>query len=681
MPRTTSLTEAQARKRIEQLRAEIRRHDYLYFVLNAPEISDREYDRLMRELRELEQQFPHLITPDSPTQRVGEQPLEGFEHVRHSVPMLSIDNTYSLAELREFDARVRKALGSAPYSYVVDPKIDGVAVSLRYERGTLVLGATRGDGYTGDDITANIKAIRSVPLRLLGDDLPEVVEVRGEVFWPTESFEAYNRQRRQRGEPEFANPRNATAGTLKQLDPRIVAERGLAFAAHGHGQIEPFPPHVATHVELFERFRRWGVPTIPHSRHCADIGQVAEYVEEFGAIRHTLGFETDGLVVKINELALRDRLGATSKAPRWCIAYKYAAEQARTRLLDVVFQVGKLGTITPVAQLEPVQLSGTTVQRASLHNFDQIRRLDVRIGDTVIVEKAGEIIPQVVGVERDKRPPNAKVIEPPKRCPECGGKVEQDPGGVAIRCTNRKCPARLVERIRFFCGRDQMDIEGLGAVLVETLVNKGFIRSYADIYRLKDRRDELIALERLGKKSVDNLLRAIEASKKRPLSRLLAALNIRHVGHHTAELLARHFGTIDRLAEASEEELMQIEGIGPEVARSVREWFDDPANRRIIEELRAVGVQMHEPRPRRAARRPLEGKTIVVTGTLSKYSRREIEDLIERLGGHAASSVSKKTDFVLVGENPGSKLDKARQLGVPTISEAEFEKMIAGASD
>ncbi len=679
MPGARTLTESQARQRIEQLRAEIRRHDYLYFVRNEPEISDREYDRLMRELRELEQQFPHLITPDSPTQRVGEQPIEGFEHVRHSVPMLSIDNTYSLAELREFDARVRKALGATPYSYVVDPKIDGVAVSLRYENGALVLGATRGDGVTGDDITANIRAIRSVPLRLLGDDVPAVVEIRGEVFWPNESFEAYNRQRRQRGEPEFANPRNATAGTLKQLDPRVVAERGLSFAAHGHGRIEPFPEGVTTHVELFEHLRRWGVPTIPHSRHCRDIAAVAEYVEEFGGIRHTLGFETDGLVVKINELALRERLGATSKAPRWCIAYKYAAEQARTKLLDVVFQVGKLGTITPVAQLEPVQLSGTTVQRASLHNFDQIRRLDVRIGDTVIVEKAGEIIPQVVGVERDKRPKDAKTIEPPDRCPECGGRIEQDPGGVAIRCTNRRCPARLVERLKFFCGRDQMDIEGLGAVLVETLVNKGFIGSYADIYRLKDRRDELIALERLGEKSVDNLLRAIEDSKKRPLSRLLAALNIRHVGHHTAELLARHFGTIEKLAQASEEELMQVEGVGPEVARSVRQWFDDPANRRILDELRSVGVQMHEPRRRTAARRPLEGKTVVVTGTLANYSRREIEELIERLGGHAASSVSRKTDFVLVGENPGSKLEKARKLGVPTIGEEEFEKMVGPA--
>lgn len=664
-------------RRIAALREELRRHDYLYYVQNAPEISDEAYDRLMAELRELEAEHPELITPDSPTQRVGERPLEGFEHVRHRVPMLSIDNTYSPDELREFDARVRRRLDTAAPDYLVDPKVDGVAVSLRYEDGRLVLGATRGDGETGDDITANIRAIRAVPLRLRGDDWPAVVEARGEVYWPRPAFDACNRKRQAAGEPAFANPRNATAGTLKQLDSRIVAERGLAFVAHGFGEVAPFPPGVKRHSELAERFRAWGLPVSPHARVFHGIEPVIEFVARWDSQRRELDFETDGLVIKLDVLEQRELLGFTSKSPRWCIAYKYSAEQARTRVLDVVFQVGKQGTITPVANLEPVLLAGTTVKRATLHNFDQVRRLDLHIGDTVTIAKAGEIIPQVLAVDPRRRPAHARRVHVPTHCPECGAPVERDEGGVYVRCTNRRCTGQRIERLRHFCGRDQMDIEGAGDVLVEQLVNAGLVSGYADFYRLRERRAELLELERMGEKSADNLLAGIEASRQRPLSRLLAALNIRHVGANTAELLAEHFGTLDALAAADEAALQEVEGIGPEVAASVRSWFDSEFGRETIADLKSVGIDPVQPRrPRRAAEGPLAGKTVVVTGTLERYSRKEIEDLIKSLGGKAAGSVSKKTDFLVAGAEAGSKLDKARELGVRVLTEDEFDRLI-----
>jgi len=663
--------------RIAALRAEIRRHDKLYYTEAKPVISDRQYDRLLDELRALEARHPELVTPDSPTQRVGERPLEGFEHVRHEVPMLSIDNTYSADELRDFDGRVRRGLGHGKYDYVVDPKIDGVAVTLRYEAGRLVLGATRGDGQTGDDITQNLRTIRSVPLRLEGEDWPDVLEVRGEVFWPRTDFNEFNRKLAADGKELFKNPRNATAGTLKQLDASIVARRGLVFQAHGYGAIEPMPRGVSLHEELFVRLREWGVPANPHARRCADIEEVIRFVGEWDVQRREIDYETDGLVVKVNQLRLRERLGATSKAPRWCIAYKYAAEQAESRLLSVDFQVGKLGTITPVANLEPVQLSGTTVKRATLHNFDQVRRLGVRIGDTVLVEKAGEIIPQVVSVMADKRPSGTTSIKPPKKCPECAGDVVQDEGGVYLRCINPACPAQFVERLRFFCGRNQMDIEGAGAKLVESLCQNKLVESYADLYRLHERREALVQLERMGEKSVDNLLEGIEASKRQPLARVLAALGIRHVGTNTAELLAEHFGEMGKLMGASDEALQQVEGIGPEVATSIRAWFGSEAGRWTIAELKAVGVNLKQPRPRATRRAAaLEGKTLVVTGTLERYSRKEIEDLIKRLGGKATGSVSKKTDYVVAGESAGSKLTKAQQLGVPVLSEREFEELI-----
>lgn len=662
---------------VAELRAEIRRHDRLYYTEAQPVISDQQYDRLMDELCALEAEHPELVTPDSPTQRVGERPLAGFEHVRHAVPMLSIDNTYSADELREFDRRVRRGVDQAEYDYVVDPKIDGVAVALRYEAGRLVLGATRGDGQTGDDITQNLRTIRSIPLRLDGEDWPAVLEVRGEVFWPRSDFDEFNRKLVAEGKEPFKNPRNATAGTLKQLDSSIVAQRGLTFQAHGYGAIEPMPSGVSLHEELFERLRAWSVPTSPYARRCADIDEVVAFVEEWDAGRRKIDYETDGLVAKVNQLKLRTALGATSKAPRWCIAFKYAADQAESRLLSVDFQVGKLGTITPVANLEPVELAGTTVKRATLHNFDQVKRLGLHVGDTVIVEKAGEIIPQVVDVVTDKRSPDAAPIEPPEKCPECGGDAVQDEGGVYLRCINPACPAQLVERLKFFCGRNQMDIEGAGAKLVESLCEHGLVRSYADLYRLHERRDELVRLERMGEKSADNLLVGIETSKRRPLARVLAALNVRHVGASTAELLAEHFSDIDALAAADEEALQEVEGVGPEVAAALRVWFESDSGRQTIADLKSVGVNMTRPR-QRAARQvaALKGKTVVVTGTLANRSRKEIETLVRQLGGKPTSSVSKKTDYVVAGENPGSKLSKAQQLGVTVLSERQFERLV-----
>ncbi len=665
---------------IAELQEQINRHDYLYYVEGKPEISDREYDRLFDRLKELEAAHPELATPDSPTQRVGGEPIEGFAHVTHAVPMLSIDNTYNEAEVREFDGRVVKGLEGGAYEYIVDPKIDGVSASLRYEDGVLVLGATRGDGRTGDDVTANVKTIRSIPLRLRGKDWPQVLEVRGEVYWPRKEFDAFNTKREKEGLEQFANPRNATAGTLKQLDSKVVAGRGLAFTAHGFGEIVASAPssrrEFETAADLFAAMKRWGIPTNPHTRICKNADEVIAFIEKWESQRHDLPYETDGLVVKVNRLDQRETLGSTSRYPRWCIAYKYAAEQAESVLRSVDFQVGKLGTITPRAVMDPMQLSGTTVRHATLHNFDQVERLDVRIGDTVVVEKAGEIIPQVIRVVAEKRPKDAKKIVPPKKCPVCGGVVAKDEGGVYIRCINPSCEAQLKERLRYFCGRDQMDVEGAGEVLVEQLVDSGLVHQFADLYALKDRRDALVALERMGEKSADNLLAGIERSKKQPLARVLAALNIRHVGAATAEVLAEHFGEMGRIAEATEDELQQVEGVGPELASSIRQFFSSAAGRKAWQSLCEAGVNMKQPKTARSGEQPLAGKTIVVTGTLENWGRNEVERLIKELGGKPVGSVSRKTDFVLAGSDPGSKLAKAHELHVKVLSEADFMSLI-----
>ena len=659
-----------AAQRIDQLRAEIREHDYAYYTAGKPVVSDREYDRLLEELRQVEADHPELITPDSPTQRVGETPIAGFEHVTHAIPMLSVDNTYDADQLRKFDERVAKGLGGASYRYLVDPKIDGVAVSLRYETGLLTLAATRGDGTTGDDITHNVRTLRSVPLRLAGKKLPEIVEARGEIVWPSDDFQRFNEQRERAGEQTFANPRNATAGSLKQLDPRNLAGRNLIFVAHGFGVIEPLQAETAH--EVFDEFTKWGIPVSPYRAVCASIEAVISELDEWDERRHGLPYETDGLVLKVDSLAQRDTLGATGRYPRWCIAYKFAAEQAQSVVLSVDYQVGKLGTITPRAVMEPMQLSGTTVRHASLHNFDQVDRLDVRVGDTVIVEKAGEIIPQVVAVVTELRPKNAKPLRRPTKCPECMGEVVQDEGGVYLRCVNPACPAQRKERLVHFARRNQMDIEGAGTVLVETLVDQGLLADCADFYHLHEQRDKLIGLERMGEKSVDNLLAGIEQSKQQPLSRLLAALNIRHVGASTAEQLAEHFGSLDKLAAANEEQLVEVEDVGPEVAASLRRFFTSTPGTKLIERLRELGLNFKQPRRRAAADSPFAGKTVVVTGTLESMSRPEAQALIKKLGGKPTGSVSSKTDLLVCGASPGSKLDQAEKLGVEVIDEEQF---------
>ncbi len=678
-------------RRVEALRKEIRRHDHAYYVLAKPVISDREYDRFLEELKRLETEHPELITPDSPTQRVGESPIEGFRHVTHAVPMLSIDNTYNEQELRDFDQRVAKGLGGESYQYLMDPKIDGVAVSLVYEKGVLVFGATRGDGVTGDDITHNLRTVQSIPLRLLEDGVPDLLEVRGEVFWPREDFRRFNARREAAGLPTFANPRNATTGTLKQLDPRNVTGRRLQFLAYGFGRVEPL--RAPTQSALFKSFQRWGIPISPHACVLDSVERIIERLPEWDRRRHDLPYETDGLVIKVDALDQRDALGATSRFPRWCIAYKFAAEQAESRLVQVDFMVGKLGTITPRAVMEPVQLSGTVVRHASLHNFDQVDRLGVRIGDMVILEKAGEIIPQVVSVVLEKRPKNTKAIQRPTRCPACKGGVERDVGGVYLRCINPSCPAQLKERLAFFAGRDQMDIEGLGAVMVEKMVEKGWLRSYADIYtRLPKLHDELPFLEieqqrttdgevkvtktRFGDKRTEKLLAGIERSKKQPLARLLAAMNIRHVGSTTAELLASHFGSMEKLRKASREELTEVEGVGPEVAESIAHFFAGQTANQVLDQLAEAGVNMSQPKRHVAADSPLAGKTVVITGTLESMDRKQAQDLVNKLGGTAAGSVSKKTDFLVVGADPGSKLVKANELGIQTLDEAAFLKLV-----
>jgi len=655
---------------MERLRNEIRRHDYLYYVAARPEIGDREYDALMVRLRELEGASSEPIPPDSPTQRVGGQPLDGFETVAHAVPMLSVDNTYGADELRAFAVRVGKALGDESWEYVVDPKIDGVAVSLRYEGGVLVQALTRGDGKRGDDITLNVRTIRSVPLSLVGDGIPAVLEVRGEIVWPTDDFAEYNKRREaERGEA-FANPRNAAAGTLKQLDPAKVADRGLVFVAHSLGAGAGLG---GTHREVFAKLAGWGIPVSQYADTCANIEAVIAKIGEWDERRRGLPYETDGLVIKVNSLAQRIEIGATSRHPKWCIAYKFAPDQAQSVLVSVDYQVGKLGNITPRANMEPMDLAGTTVRHATLHNWDQIERLGVMIGDTVIVEKAGEIIPQVVGVVEGLRQADARPIERPAACPACGGEVGQDEGEVAIKCLSPMCEAQLKERLINFCGRDQMDIEGAGRKLIEMLVDKGFLSDFADLYLLKGKADALAAIPGLGKRSVEKLLAGIEASKSQPLSRLLPALGIRFVGRTAGRLLAGEFGTMEAVRSASQGD-PGVDGVGPAMLGSLKQFFNSDAGAAVIDRLRVAGVNMTEPEkeapPTGSA--SLTGKTVVVTGTLETMKRKEAETLVVELGGKASSSVTKKTTFVVAGDKAGSKLTKAQSLGVEVIDETEF---------
>jgi len=738
------------RKRIEWLRDEIRKHDHLYYVLNRPKISDRQYDKLFAELKALEEANPQFIIPDSPTQRVSEQPLEGFTNVRHAVPMLSMDNTYNADELRAFDERVRKQLASKDYDYVVELKIDGVAISLRYEDGVLATAATRGDGEVGDDVTANVRTIKAVPLALLGGaKIPAVLEVRGEVYMPTSAFIELNKLRAEAGEPAFANPRNAAAGSLKLLDAKITAARNLSFFAYATGQISE--PLAENHYQTLQRFKKLGLPVNPNIKKAGDINEVIDICFGWSERRLKLDYLIDGMVIKINRFEQRNILGATGRAPRWCISYKFAAEQAETTVESIVVQVGKGGTLTPVANLTPVFLAGTTVKRASLHNFDQLNRLDVRESDTVVIEKAGEIIPQVVEVKKERRPKGTSPFKLPKKCPNCGGDVKKDEEGVFLRCVNPDCLGKLKEQIRYFAGRGQMDIEHLGEALIDQLVDAGLVKNFADIYKLT--KEDLLELERMADKSAQNVIDSIDASKTRPLWRLVAGLGIRHIGGQTAQVLAEHFGSLDKLRNATFEELkkaltvtddpkypktiyeymnnlenkeviriavnkhrghplwMFIKELGIKkiaektlkniaekfnsiddflsatsdlenlkqrlskkiVPQSIFDYFRDKNNNRVLDELLS---EVQPTAPKQKASDILAGQTIVVTGTLSHFTRQQVKQTIKDHGGKVSSSVSKKTSFVVAGEDAGSKLDKARLLQVKVIDENKFLQII-----
>lgn len=671
---TTGTANASAARRIEELRKILREHDYRYYVLAQPTISDGEYDRLMQELLDLEHARPDLVTPDSPTQRVSGEPTKEFPTVTHAIPMLSLSNTYNEDEVRDFDRRVRSLLGKERFRYVGELKIDGVAVSLLYKGGLFVRGATRGDGSRGDDITQNLKTIRSIPLRPVSKKRGlEDFEVRGEVFMARDDFERMNKEREASGEKLFANPRNSAAGTLKLQDSRIVAARPLNFSAYflRSDQFE-----LTSHHDNLNILRDLGFPISQHSRICADVDEVIHYWKHWEERRERLLYDIDGVVVKVDSLRQQARLGMIAKSPRWAIAFKFAARQATTTLKDVRLQVGRVGTITPVADLEPVFVGGTTVSRATLHNEDYIRELDIRIGDTVVVEKGGDVIPKVSSVVPEKRPRGTRPYTIPGKCPECGSKISRPAGEANYFCENTECAAQVRGRIEHFAHRGGMDIEGLGEAVVDQLVRLGFIQNCADLYELHRHRDRLVDLERWGEKSVDNLLQAIEESKKRPFTRVLFAIGIRHVGAGVAQLIVNQFRSMDRLMRASQEELQQVQGIGPRIAESMRLFLADKHNQRIIERLRKAGVQFEEKQKRAAAGSPLAGKTFVLTGTLSSFTREEAKQKIEELGGRVASSVSQNTDYLVIGDEAGSKLDKAKELGVPTLDENSFLRLV-----
>lgn len=661
-------------KRVEELRRLIRYHDYKYYVENQPEISDYEYDQLVKELEKLESEYPELITPDSPTQRVAGEPIAGFKTVKHRIPMLSLSNCYTPEEIREFDQRVRKALPKEKVEYVAELKIDGVAVSLEYRDGKFYRGATRGDGYQGDDVTFNLRTIKSIPLVLNTDDKRLMnIEVRGEVYLDRETFRRINREREAAGEELFANPRNAAAGSLKLLDPKITATRNLDIFIHSLGELPE--PVASTHFETLLKLKEIGLKINPHMRLCRDIEEVIEVWREWETRRHSLPYDIDGLVVKVNNLDQQRRLGTTMKSPRWAMAFKFSPTQATTKLKDIVLQVGRTGAITPVAILEPVELAGSTISRATLHNQEEIARKDIRIGDTVIIEKAGEVIPEVVKPIPSLRTGAEKVFKMPTTCPVCGSKLRKDPEEVVFRCENINCPAQIKRRLVHFASRSAMDIEGLGEAMVEQLVDKGLVKDIADIYNLTY--DQLINLERMGDKSVRNLLSAIEKSKHRSLADLIFGLGIRHVGRHAAEILAKEFESLDELMETPLERLTKIREIGPVMAESIYQTLHDPETRKLIDRLKKAGVNMRSEKEKVPTGK-LAGKTFVLTGTLSRYTREEASRLIRELGGEVASSVSKKVDYLIVGENPGSKLDRARELGIKTLTEEEFIALIEG---
>jgi DNA ligase (NAD+) len=673
----TSTKDKTIEENIEKLRDLIRHHEYLYYVQDAPEIPDAEFDRLMQELKKLESAHPELITPDSPTQRVGGKPREGFLKVEHSRPMLSLDNALNEQELRNWDRRVHELAGSDKIEYVCELKLDGMSLALTYGAGKLQRGVTRGDGSVGEDVTSNVRTLRSVPLsidpaKLKKAGLPADFEVRGEVIMPIGSFERMNEDRERQNLSKFANPRNAAAGTIRVLEPNIVAQRRLDFYAYFllvNGQY--FPDH---HADALDALHAIGFKVNPNHSVATNIDQVLAFINKAEQMRDRLGYEIDGVVIKVNSRRTQERLGFTGKAPRWAIAYKYAARSGITQVEDIKPQVGRTGKLTPVAWLKPVPIGGTTVSRATLHNMDEIERLGVKIGDWVMVERGGDVIPKVVKVIEDKDHARGnREFQMPERCPVCGGHVVRVEGEADHRCVNTACPAKLRESILHFAARSVMNIEGMGESLVNQLCDRGLVKDIADIYELN--KDKLLTLERIGEKSAQNLLNEIEQSRKLPLERVIFGLGIRFVGERTAEFLAEHFGSMDALMNASVEELQEVNEVGPRIAESIRQFFDEPRNRNLVERLRKYVNFTGKKRERGTA---LAGKTFVITGTLANYSRDAAKKMIEDAGGKVSGSVSKKTDYVVAGEDPGSKLEKARELGVKVIGEKEMEELAKG---
>lgn len=662
-----------AKARIEELRRLLEHHNRLYYVLDAPEISDAEYDALFRELQELEKRFPELVTPGSPTQRVGGAPLEKFAAVAHRLPMLSLENAVNEAEIREFDQRVKKVLGlssDATIDYICEPKMDGLAVELVYEDGLLTVASTRGDGVTGEDVTANIRTIRSLPLRLGGRDVPRLLEVRGEVFLSLEAFRLINTEKEENGEAPFANPRNAAAGSLRQLDPRVTAKRPLSFFCYAPGVCEG--ARFASQQEFLDAAAARGIPVNPLASRVTGIEAAVGYYLEMQERRESLPYEIDGTVVKVDSFALQAELGEKSRSPRWAVACKFPPRQAETVVEAIIPSVGRTGVITPVAQLRPVEISGVTVSRATLHNWDEIAAKDIRVGDAVVVERAGDVIPAVVRALPERRSPDAQPSRPPERCPECGSAVVRIADEVAVRCMGLSCPPQIRESIIHFASRTAMDIEGLGEKFIEQLLSLGLVTSVADLYRLT--RDDFMRFERMGEKLASNLLSAIENSKRRDLGRFIFALGIRHVGERTAKSLAQAFGSLENLERATVEELTSVRDIGLTVAQSIRTFFDNPTNIAVIRRMLEGGVAPTVEQKKVGGR--FTGKSFVFTGTLTRFTREEAQRLVESEGGHAVGSVSKKTDYVIAGANAGSKLDRARELGVTVLSEDEFLEMV-----
>jgi len=663
--------------RLNELREQINYHNYRYYVLDDPVVSDAEFDRLLKELTRLEEQYPELVTPDSPTQRVGAAPLEKFETVRHRQPMISLENAFSEAEAREFDERLKRFLRSSEdFHYVMEPKMDGTAIELVYERGRFTVGSTRGDGIRGENVTQNLKTIHTIPLQVLTrqEPAPELLEVRGEVYMDLEEFRKLNDQRLAQGEPAFANPRNAAAGSLRQLDPNITASRPLKIYCYGIGEVQG--RSFSTHWEVLQTLKKWGFRINPLIERGVGIEAAIACHHRLEHQRHGLPYEIDGMVLKVDSLALQERLGAKARSPRWALAYKFAATQETTRVLDIVVNVGRTGAVTPMAVMEPVEVGGVTVSRATLHNEDEVARKDVRLGDWVLIQRAGDVIPEVVKVITERRTGAEAPFKMPKTCPVCSTPLVRPAGEKVTRCPNPDCFGSQTRTIMHFAGKTAMDIDGLGEKIIQQLVSVGLVRDVSDLYRLSE--DDLIPLERFAEKSAQNIVNAIQGSKNPPFWRLINALGIRYVGEATAQVLAQHFQSLDAVKQASKEELLEVEGVGEQVAASIREYFDTSRNQAIIRQLREAGVQERPPEPRAAG--PLAGKTFVFTGGLPRLSREEAKALVTARGGKVSSSVSAKTDYVVAGADPGSKYAKAVELGVTILDEAAFEELVRRSS-